>query len=451
MGKVWFTLAVVTAIVVGSASSFAQSQTAAAPTQEELQEEYDILFQRMFADPTNLDLTFRFASVATQLENFESSISALERMLLLNPNLPRVKLEIGVLYFRLGAFPIARAYFLDAIAGGDAPGLVIERVNAYLEEIERRLSRHYFTGSIMVGFRAQSNANAGPASNLVRVFGIDTSIDDAFASAPDGNFQTGGNVTHFYDLRAGMLESWQTDAAAFVTRQFTFDQFDIGLGLARTGPLFALDPAQDDRFTIRPYVMADVLDLDRNLYFYSYGGGVEVSKVVDTRTTFTLDALYRHQEYIDSVSSPTATLLTNDGYIVRLSGQHFVSDNVRAGLLFTFSDKDAAADFNSNREYIIGGVVNIQYAPPMGLTNWPWRLDLSVLGIVTDYQAPDPTIDPTMIRQDQEWRVNVVNTFGFSREWSAFVQFGYSNNQSNLPNFTFDNFSGVVGVTRSFF
>ena len=56
-----------------------------------------------------------------------------------------------------------------------------------------------------------------------------------------------------------------------------------------------------------------------------------------------------------------------------------------------------------------------------------------------------------MIRQDQEWRVNVVNTFGFSREWSAFVQFGYSNNQSNLPNFTFDNFSGVVGVTRSFF
>ena len=65
----------------------------------------------MFADPTNLDLTFQFASIATQLGNFESAISALERMLLLNPNLPRVKLEVGVLYFRLGAYPIARSYF----------------------------------------------------------------------------------------------------------------------------------------------------------------------------------------------------------------------------------------------------------------------------------------------------------------------------------------------------
>jgi len=137
--------------------------------------------------------------------------------------------------------------------------------------------------------------------------------------------------------------------------------------------------------------------------------------------------------------------------IVRLAGQHFVSENIRAGLLFTYADKDATADFNSNQEYIIGGVVNIQYAPPMGLTNWPWRLDLPVLGILTNYQTPDPTIDPTVIRQDQEWRINVVNTFGFSREWSAFVQFGYSNNKSNLPNFTFDNISGVVGVTRSFF
>ena len=39
---------------------------------------YDRLFQSMLRDPTNLDIMFRYAAVATKMENYEAAISALE-------------------------------------------------------------------------------------------------------------------------------------------------------------------------------------------------------------------------------------------------------------------------------------------------------------------------------------------------------------------------------------
>lgn len=64
---------------------------------EALKRRYDEAFRAVFADPGSLDKSFAFAEVAIQAGNFEAAISALERMLIINPNLPRVRLELGVL------------------------------------------------------------------------------------------------------------------------------------------------------------------------------------------------------------------------------------------------------------------------------------------------------------------------------------------------------------------
>jgi Flp pilus assembly protein TadD len=69
-----------------------------------LQTQKDALFQQMLSDPGNLDVTFAYADVSTRLGDYEGAVSALERMLLFNPDLPRVHLELGALYFRMGSF-----------------------------------------------------------------------------------------------------------------------------------------------------------------------------------------------------------------------------------------------------------------------------------------------------------------------------------------------------------
>src|ERR1700681_4876937 len=70
----------------------AVAQNDANADQTALQAKKAALFQQMLADPANLDVTFAYADAAAQLGDNEGAVAALERMLLFNPNLPRVDL-----------------------------------------------------------------------------------------------------------------------------------------------------------------------------------------------------------------------------------------------------------------------------------------------------------------------------------------------------------------------
>ena len=83
-----FNLFLVFSFEARSAETPAGTPADQAADQAELERVYDDLFQQMLLDPNNLDLMFRYAAVATRLENYEAAISALERMLLVNPDLP---------------------------------------------------------------------------------------------------------------------------------------------------------------------------------------------------------------------------------------------------------------------------------------------------------------------------------------------------------------------------
>ena len=87
-------------------------------------------------------------------------------MLFYNPALPRVRLELGILYFRLGSYEMARSYLKGALAGSDAPPEVRARVEPFLFEIDRRLATTQWSGFGQLGVRFQTNANAGPTTSF---------------------------------------------------------------------------------------------------------------------------------------------------------------------------------------------------------------------------------------------------------------------------------------------
>ena len=78
------------------------------PDGTEQDEQAIALFQQLLKDPTNVDVNFRYAEAAVKLGNYEGAISALERLLLYNPNFPGVKLQLAELYARLGSYNAAR-------------------------------------------------------------------------------------------------------------------------------------------------------------------------------------------------------------------------------------------------------------------------------------------------------------------------------------------------------
>ena len=106
-------------VVLAAASLSALAPPAQAQDNVRLQRDFDSAFADVLRDPADLDASFNHAELAIQIGDFEAAISSLERMLLYNPELPRVRLELGVLYFRLGSYAIARTYLTSAVRGAE--------------------------------------------------------------------------------------------------------------------------------------------------------------------------------------------------------------------------------------------------------------------------------------------------------------------------------------------
>src|SRR5215510_9622780 len=103
-------------VAIGLYGGVAAAQEPLAADRATLQSRKDTLFQQMLREPANLDITFAYADVSAKLGDNEAAVAALERMLLFNPGLARVQLELGALYFRMGSYEIARTYFDKALA-----------------------------------------------------------------------------------------------------------------------------------------------------------------------------------------------------------------------------------------------------------------------------------------------------------------------------------------------
>ena len=63
----------------------------------------------MLQDPSNLDVAVEYASLSSQVGDYEAAVSTLERMLIFAPNTPRLRLELGILYYRLGSYEVSRS------------------------------------------------------------------------------------------------------------------------------------------------------------------------------------------------------------------------------------------------------------------------------------------------------------------------------------------------------
>src|SRR5579863_4275340 len=115
-------------VLAGLLAGSPSAQELSTTERTQLQAQKEQLFQQTLHDPGNLETAFAYANVSAKLGDNEAAVSALERMLLFNPNLPRVQLELGALYFRMGSYDIARTYFERAEAA-NPPDDVKQRID----------------------------------------------------------------------------------------------------------------------------------------------------------------------------------------------------------------------------------------------------------------------------------------------------------------------------------
>jgi hypothetical protein len=442
------------ALTLAAAPAAAQPSGFGAAVAPVVDPAYDALFAAVLRDPSNLDLSFRFAEAATRRGDYEAAIGALERIVFYNPDLPRVKLELGVLYFRLGSYEMARSYFQGAVSGGDAPVEVQSRVAGFLSEIDRRTNVQQLSVYAQVGYRHQTNANAGPMSQLVRAFGQDAILGRQFLNKPDWNAFGLAAVRHVYDFENQRGDVWETNVAAYASGQFRFSLLNIGLVEVQTGPRLALAPDILPGVSVRPYGLVNGVTLGDQRYLATTGGGVSMSIPLASWLVVEPFVEGRSRRFERSAEYPIANQQTGSLWASGLFMQGALGSMLGADLrwqvrgAFIRNDARSRFDYNSYDSFAVDVGLPIEFAGPWGSRRWAL---VPTAGYAHyDYDTANAFVDPLVRRRDHEYRVGALLDVPIYDFAGFAVQVQYSEINSRLRNYDTRNLSVAFGPTLRF-
>lgn len=431
--------------------TFAQ-QAIAAPSQEQTSAEqrYRDSLEAMMADPTDPERSFNFAQAAVATGDLRGAIAALERILQINPGLANIQLELGILYLRVGASDLAASYLRRALLAPDVPDQVRNRAQALLARAERARQRHFFSGSIYAGARYDTNANAGPGSRGVRVLGLEGLLDEEATEREDYSAELAAAINYTYALDSQAGHEIETNLFTYNRRYDESSEVNINSLGIDFGPRFYFGAIPEPTLSVRPFVSASYLLLDDEDYLRQLGGGVNVRKFFAPASFVDATLEASDQKFYDSEERATSS--DRSGPFVELRGgfNYHLRPATRLFGGLSLARRDSDEDFEAFNE---GGArlgITQVYPPPFGLTSYSWSTSLSAGVRRTVYDEADPAIDPNEKRRDTRADVILSNNIRMTPALTLVVSLQYTDNDSSLPNFEYDNTGGSVGLAWSF-
>jgi hypothetical protein len=271
----WLVHVALAAIAVpGLMGATAQTQEAGtAPAIAPPESELDRLIERSRREPANVELALEIARRAVEEGDDETAISALERLLIFDPAQPRLRLELGGLYLKLGAYDIARTHIERARAEGAADPEIEARAASYLATIETATSRHVLAAELLLGGRYQSNPAAVSGSADQRV---GDSLVEGGKEKADFSLLAVATLAHSYRFDSQWGDEFVTVLDGY--GELFRDQTRLNLGLVEldSGPRFGLGRIGWEGLSLRPFVSAAYVTLDEAYFYRWLGTGIEL-------------------------------------------------------------------------------------------------------------------------------------------------------------------------------
>lgn len=402
-------------------------------------------FQAMFEEPENLELMFNYALTSIELKDFEAAISTLDRILIFNPNLPRVRLELAASYFRIGSYPVARHYFVDVIEDPDAPQVVKDRAQEFLDVIDQRTRQNYVTGVISANSIFTTNANNGPAGREIvfRDLLVELTGDDVTAQT-DVGFSLGAQFTHVYDLDGVNEDSWRTNVALYSQRFASTESGAADVIVLRTGPQLSVD---QDRYGLkaRPFAEFDHVRSSNDALYTSLGGGFELSNTINSALTINGQMRLVYRDYHTDPGL--------DGFNLKASASaRYLLDEALTLRTRVLAEYDGADD-PTERSYEFGAEGSLLYRYDSGfeLASRRWLAMATARAMYRVFDAPGTDQSAlSTTRQDVDLRLALSNTAYVADGWAVVTKADYFLRDSNIRNFDLDSLTFTIGAQFAF-
>lgn len=422
-------------LVLGSASeSLAQREPLETPR---------IKYTDVLKDPDNIQLNFAFARQQVDDGNVKGASATLERILLIEPDLPVVRLFYAAVLIRLDSLDEAEQQ-LDLVKNtGDAK---IEAQRArYGDVIADRRKRTRFIFSLAAGGQYDSNPSASPAGNSVLVSDIAVATDPS-----DDDFARTGQArlgfTHDLGHQAGhFLFGGATFAA---TDQVTVQSLDLNAVALNFGVTYRLPDLE-----ISPELLITDVNLADQQYFLSWGGRVTAEYRLSQkwRLSGLIEGVF--QDY-DSISiSTSANENSGSQADAEIAVKYLLAPDLSVRASLRHTDKRAEKAYNQYYADAVSGRLVWLFGEGRFLSS-----DLTAA--MRFYDAPDAFFSSRK-RRDESFSARL--TLGLPvngllptparhelfEDFLVLFSGEYYSARSNIENFTYDNARGQILLNKS--
>lgn len=440
--------------LMASSGAMAQSDAAIA-----LERQTDDAFRRVLQQPQNLGQWTEYAKLLIKAGNYEGGIAAMERLLLEPGATPDLRVDIGVLYYRLGSYAMAEAMFATALADDRLQGDNRALAETLLADTRKRSQRNQLRGVVTLGLRHQTNPTYRSDASQVLSAGVLGPLAADQRPNDDNDISVGLRLNHRFDLERQNSATIATNFGAYVVdyrsahgSQLVAGEnkpYDIQLLDLNTGLEFKPAPAAAGGLTLRPHIIVANLVAKRHQFLRNYGVGLDLNWRPDERTLyeFTIDGVRR--DFNERADIANANL--QDGRLYSMRGR--VSREVAPGQVvvgeYAFRKGTSDRDFYDFESHEIRATYAITYQSPVAKGSY-WTTAIWLGALNRTFDGPDAAVSATETHKDREWRVGINQTLPLAPLWSLILSAEHARNRANMPNYRYKNTSVSGTVVRSF-
>lgn len=400
-------------------------------SQEDVVKRFTELEAEIAAGTTNLDIYFEYAQVGVALGKAKEATQAYKHMLSVDPGLFRVKLELALLYTRMGKFKAAKTLFEEVLAS-NPPEAVQQNIGQVMVVVNNGLKPNVFNGSVTTGYNLDSNANSAASSGQTTFIDNSLQLGESSLAQRDSHFYGSASLGHTrkFDIDSDYYAiSYETTGSIYKTYQDTEHSLDIGLASIKTGPVLNL-PELKTKLGLNGTM--SILDLNGNRYLKTRSWESSVNYTL--RDNILLNGAYSY-EYRKFINTLTATTYTDR------SGN---ANQQTLGITYGLTPVDI---FNATTTWRHENAFSQTYGNTQLSTTGsyirvlPWDLSfITLLGFKkTNYHKPDALVSAATLRHDRERSMTYTLSKKLPYNITTSVAYQYKNVTSNIQNNDFHN------------
>ena len=332
-------------------------QTAAEKTAAEAAEEsrrrqeaagQEVTYEQVLADPDNIDLNYRFARSQVRRGDVKGAAATLERILLIKPDLPMVRLFYGIVLYRLDDIVEAKRELSSVIASNPADEIRSE-AETYLRLAEKREKLTHVLGGLSFAWGYDTNRNASPATGQSLFFDTPIQLTGSSERRSDTSVLFIGNVSAHRDLG--------TQAGHEVFAGFTYYQAEQTLVKTLNLKAYSFNAGgvwKAGRLDLTPTLLFDHVQLAQATLLRNRGGSLRADYRLDVKNGLFIEAKDVYQNYFPTQEVPIATERTGIQLDLSAGSRHFLNPTMLFGSVVGYTIKHAASRFDAFNRYVAG-------------------------------------------------------------------------------------------------